>query len=180
MAPWHVLLDINKNRSPQGVSAYSHRVRGRGVPDSPGSAPRPSTSPSADGGECLVPPKGGGAVDPTQWGRAGRGHAPPLSAFPLSCHPRRHAPSRPVAVQRCASETCSHFLGPRSTCGQSSGMRLSGSTGPPPPQRRPLRKATFPHWIFMNSLGMKPREMSTPVAGQLRWVERSSAAVGRP
>jgi len=71
-------------------------------------------------------------------------------------------------------------LGPRSTCGQSSGIRLSGSTAPPPPHRSPLRNAASPQVTFMKLDGKSPSEISTPVAGQLRWVDRLSGAVGRP
>jgi len=70
--------------------------------------------------------------------------------------------------------------GPRSMCRQSRGIKLSGSTGPPPPQRRPALSTMFPQRTFMKLDALSPREMSTPVAGQVRCVLTSSGAVGRP
>ena len=72
------------------------------------------------------------------------------------------------------------FRGPRSTCRQSRGIKLSGSVGPPPPHRRPWRSTMLPHVTFIKPEALRPREMSTPVAGQLRCVLTASGAVGRP
>lgn len=79
-----------------------------------------------------------------------------------------------------SSHVLTSSLGPRSTCCQSIGMKLFGSTDPPPPHLSPFTSVMRPQVAFRKLEGSGPREMSTPVAGQLRWVLRSSGAVGRP
>jgi len=73
------------------------------------------------------------------------------------------------------------LLGPRSTWFQSVGMPVSGSTGLPPPHRRPAREAASPRAILTAVSGAVPVLRSAPVAtGQSRCVLRSLGAVGRP
>ena len=69
--------------------------------------------------------------------------------------------------------------GPASTCPQSIGIPPS-STFPPPPHLRPFITAMRPQVALSTRVGRNPRETSTPVAGQVRCVERLSGAVGLP
>jgi len=64
-------------------------------------------------------------------------------------------------------------------CCQSLGMPFS-FLGEPPPHRRPLDSTIWPQKSFCSAEGNAPIEISSPVAGQVRCVERSSLVAGRP
>lgn len=70
-------------------------------------------------------------------------------------------------------------LGPRSTCRQSDGIPNS-LTADPPPHRIPHSVTASPHREIVVRVVPNGRDISAPVAGQDRCVDRSFAAVGLP
>lgn len=104
-------------------------------------------------------------------------HAPawlPLDV-PLPVHVSRSG----VLLSSDARQSQFQIRGPVSTCCQSSGMPPS-STAPPPPHLSPWMSVKRPHVALRKPDGRAPKEISSPVAGQLRCVLRLSGAVGRP
>ena len=151
---------------------------GEGEAYSLGSTPRPTTPPREWTGGWLrhTPLGGGGANAVGSLGRAS--HAAP-AALPLDVPPPAHVPRSGVLLSSDACQSQFWIRGPVSTCGQSSGMPPS-STFPPPPHLNPWIRVKRPQVAFRKPDGRAPSETSTPVAGQLRCVLRSSGAVGRP
>ena len=82
--------------------------------------------------------------------------------------------------RRCARlGRAPHLRGPLSRCCQSSGMPFASSCDPPP-HLSPFMKSIRPQICLCVTTGPKPIEISTPVAGHVRWVDTLSGAVGRP
>ena len=175
---------IRQGRCRRKVSNYSFMVLGKGASDSLGSAPRPTPPPVRTGEYVVLRTyricRSRGMI-PAQWGCANRR----LILPPQDSRIRAAPWARSQSVKSLSSDArqnpkvVRHSRGPRSTWRQSTGIPDS-KTGPPPPHRSPLMSVMRPHVAFMKFVGMKPSEMSTPVAGQLRWVLNSSRAVGRP
>ena len=129
-------------------------------------------------------------VEPAQWDRLAERLTLPPQGSRLTCLPRCTSlgsaccyPAMRVRIRlprpdRVESPGFGHgrelfyvltsSLGPRSTCCQSIGMKLSGSTAPPPPHLSPWMSVIRPQVAFRKLEGSGPRETSTPVAGQLR------------